>query len=185
MAGRSSTYPKVPVTVTTPYRMHVEPAGPVKPGTVLTVTSVGGGCPGIWAPVVNLWSSSTRPPDLPTPDAVYGQTGGGPTWTLVLPVPVGTVPGQYDVVGRCSYSRSFPGDLRAGASPRDGGLINSTGVEAGNHVGESCASRPANRCLLWPADMGMLVGHERMFAPGRGPAAGRGGHQRRRRWPRS
>jgi hypothetical protein len=107
--GRTQfTYPKVPVTVSTPYRMHVEPAGPVKPGSVLTVTSVGGGCPGIWAPVVNLWSSSTRPPDLPTPDAVYGQTGGGSTWTLVLPVPAGTVPGQYDVVGRCSYSRAFP-----------------------------------------------------------------------------
>jgi hypothetical protein len=102
------SYPKVPVTVTTPYRMHVEPAGPVKPGTSLTVTSVGGGCPGIWAPVVNLWSSSTRPSDQPTPDAVYGQTGGGPTWTLVLPVPVGTAPGRYDVVGRCSYSRTFP-----------------------------------------------------------------------------
>ena len=42
-----------------------------------------------------------------------------------------------------------------------------------------------NRCLLWPSHFGMLVRHERMFAPGRGPAAGRGGHQRRRRWPRS
>ena len=107
--GRTQfSYPKVPVTVATPYRMHVEPAGPVKPGTALTVTSVGGGCPGIWAPVVNLWSSSTRPSDQPTPDAVYGQTGGGPTWTLVLPVPLGTAPGPYDVVGRCSDSRSFP-----------------------------------------------------------------------------
>ena len=107
--GRTQlTYPMVPVTVTTPYEMHVKPAGPVKPGTALTVTSVGGGCPGAWAPVANLWSSSTRPPNQPTPGAVYGQTGGGPIWTLVLPVPVGTVPGQYDVVGRCSYSRAFP-----------------------------------------------------------------------------
>ena len=107
--GRTQfTYPMAPVTVTTPYEMHVEPDGPVKPGTTLTVTSVGGGCPGAWAPVVNLWSSSTRPPNQPTPDAVNGQTGGGPTWTLELPVPVGTPPGQYDVVGRCAYIQSFP-----------------------------------------------------------------------------
>ncbi len=107
--GRAQlTYPKVSVTVTTRYRMHVDPASPVKPGTALTVTSVGGGCPGAWTPVVNLWSASTQPPDLPTPDAVYGQTGGGPTWTLVLPVPAGTAPGRYYVVARCSYSRTFP-----------------------------------------------------------------------------
>jgi hypothetical protein len=107
--GRTQlTYPMVPVTVTTPYEMHVVPDGPVKPGTTLTVTSVGGGCPGAWSPVVNLWSSSTRPPNQPTPDAVNGQTGGGPTWTLELPVPVGTPSGQYDVVGRCAYIQSFP-----------------------------------------------------------------------------
>ena len=80
----------------------------MKPGTALTVTSVGGGCPGAWAPVVNLWAPPPGHRTKPTPGAVYGQTGGGPIWTLVLPVPLGTAPGQYDVVGRCSYLQSFP-----------------------------------------------------------------------------
>ena len=107
------TYPSVPVTITTPFRLNVEPSGTVAPGGTLTVTSVGGGCLGIDMPVVDL-EGPHSPPFPISPGAVYGQPANvfdqpvnPANWTLVLPIPADTAPGRYLVVGRCYYGRGY------------------------------------------------------------------------------
>ena len=45
--GTVADYPGIPVTISTNYRLQVQPNGTVAPGTRLTVSSVGGGCDAI------------------------------------------------------------------------------------------------------------------------------------------
>jgi hypothetical protein len=100
-----TSYQPQSIMIETPYRLLITPSSSVEAGGSIEVASVGGGCDQISTPEVNLWSS-TSPSSLPTPDAVSGKVGGG-EWTIVLPVPSDTPPGDYYVVSRCQYSRGI------------------------------------------------------------------------------
>ncbi len=102
------TYRSVPVTVTTPYVLQVTPGTTMHAGGILDVGSGGGGCDAISNPDVFLWSPSAHPPDnLTGIGEVVGPTGDGGPWHVPLTVPASTEPGQYEVIGRCIYSRSI------------------------------------------------------------------------------
>jgi len=100
------TYASVAVNVATRYRLQVEPGTTVQAGATLTVSSLGGGCDAISNPDVYLWSAA-QPNALTGIGEVIGPTGGGAQWQVNLTVPPTTGPGQYQVVARCAYSRSF------------------------------------------------------------------------------
>ncbi len=98
-------YAPLPVTITTPYTIHVAPSTTVRPGEAITVSSVVGVCSDISDPWVDLWSPSNGNP-VDGVAQVAGRVGGEP-WRLTLVVPAGAPPGHYFVQARCSYSRSF------------------------------------------------------------------------------
>jgi hypothetical protein len=100
------TYSSVAIDVATPYHLQVGPGTTVQPGATLTVSSLGGGCDPISYPDVYLWSAA-HPNALTGIGEAVGPTGGGAQWQVNLTVPLTTSPGQYEVVARCAYSRSF------------------------------------------------------------------------------
>jgi len=98
----------VRVTVSTPYRIQVEPSGPVRPGASLMVSSVTGGCPQRFeTPAITL----ENPEDLifspEGSNAVYVQGASTASWTTPYQIPTSTAHGQYDVVARCYVGRGF------------------------------------------------------------------------------
>ncbi len=98
-------YAPIAVNVETPHHLQVEPTT-VRPGATLTVSSLGGGCDPLSNPDVYLWSPAEHNP-LTGIGEVLGPTGGAAQWQVKLTVPATTTPGAYDVVARCSYSRSY------------------------------------------------------------------------------
>lgn len=112
------SYPPVSVTITTPHELRVSPSGPVTPGTSLSVSSTGAGCPAYNVPVVTLDPLSAAPPaqiPSPGPTTIYGPQSRSetPSWTVSLPIAQATAPGEYVVRGFClsqyfeTVSRSF------------------------------------------------------------------------------
>jgi len=101
---RQVNSPSVSVDVATPFRLQVTPTT-ARRGQSLTITAFGPGCGDIDSPTAFLWS----PASAPTWGVaeVNGRTGAGSPWTLNLTIPETAAPGQYYVVARCEYSRSF------------------------------------------------------------------------------
>jgi hypothetical protein len=90
------TYPGVPVTVTSRFRLGVKPATKVKPGTKLSVTLVGGDCPGSSVPTVILFTGSQQ---------VVTSTNDSTDGVFTLAVPTAAMTGHYQLEADCSYSR--------------------------------------------------------------------------------
>ena len=91
-------YPTVWVTVTTPYRLDVEPSTTVKAASTLGISSVGGGCEYAFQyPQVNLYSESNA--QLAQGTIHPGVTTSG--WTSSLLVPSGLKPGYYRLEADC------------------------------------------------------------------------------------
>ena len=99
------------MTISTSYRLQVNPSGTVAPGTRLTVSSVGGGCDAISQAAVGLW----RPIPVSSPwrtETEIGQNGGegpvgGSSWTVSFVVAPTVTPGSDDVTAACRHSRGF------------------------------------------------------------------------------
>jgi hypothetical protein len=100
------TYSPTAVNVATPYRLQVEPATSVRAGATVTVSSLGGGCDSLSDPDVYLWSATQHNP-LTGIGEVVGPAGNAGPWSVNLTVPATTSPGEYQVVARCAYSRSY------------------------------------------------------------------------------
>jgi hypothetical protein len=100
------TYSPTAVNVATPYRLQVEPATTVRASATLTVSSVGGGCDSLSNPDVYLWSAA-QPNALTGIGEVVGPAGSAEPWHVTLTVPATTSAGEYQVVARCTYSRSY------------------------------------------------------------------------------
>jgi hypothetical protein len=89
------TYPGVPVTVTTRFRLSVAPATKVKAATALSVRLLGGSCPGSSVPTVTLFSGSQVP---------VTSTNNSTTGVFTLTVPSTAVSGKYQIEADCTYS---------------------------------------------------------------------------------
>lgn len=100
------TYSPIAVKVTTPYHLQVNPPEGVRAGSTLTVSSVGGGCDSVSRPDVYLWSAGQPNPLTGIGEVVGPTTGPGP-WNVTLTIPTSTAPGDYQVVARCTSSRSY------------------------------------------------------------------------------
>jgi hypothetical protein len=90
-------YPPVWVTVTTPYRLDVQPNTTVKPGSTLSISSIGGGCkdPATY-PQVGLYSASKA--QVANATITNSDTKG---WGSRLLVPKKLSPGTYRVEADC------------------------------------------------------------------------------------
>jgi hypothetical protein len=91
-------YPSVPVTVTTRFRMEVRPGTTLMPGATLSVTLLGGACPGPSSPTVNLYTGS---------QVSVTSANGSTSDVFSLTVPRGSTPGQYQLEADCTYSRGL------------------------------------------------------------------------------
>jgi hypothetical protein len=108
-------YPSVPVTVTTPFRLSVLPSTTVSPGTTLSVTPIGGGCPAPADSWLGLYSTSQPParPQIQVAEGEVNNTGLSADqtrldWTGSLTVPSSLAPGQYRLEADCVYARGAP-----------------------------------------------------------------------------
>ncbi len=108
-------YPPVPVTMVTPYQLSVLPSTTTSPGTTLTVTPVGGGCPAPTTWIQLTLYSTSQPPTRPQPEVAQGvihDTGLAAdhvlSWTGALTVPSSLAPGRYLLGADCVYSRGAP-----------------------------------------------------------------------------
>ena len=91
-------YPGVPVTVTTRFRLAVEPATKVKPGATLSVKLLGGACPGSSVATVTLFTGSQLP---------VTSSNGSTSGVFTVTVPPAALSGQYQLEADCTYSRGL------------------------------------------------------------------------------
>ena len=89
------SYPAVPVTVTSRFRLKVEPATTLAPGRGLSVTLLGGICPGSSVATVTLFTQSQ------VPATSTNQPTAG---VFHLTVPPAATAGRYQVEADCTYS---------------------------------------------------------------------------------
>ncbi len=108
-------YPSVHVTVTTPFELSVLPSNTASPGTTLSVTPVGGGCPppSTWIQLTLYTTSQPRTqPQIEVAQGATNNTGLSADqtldWTGSVTVPSSLAPGQYQLGADCVYSRGAP-----------------------------------------------------------------------------
>jgi hypothetical protein len=92
------TYPDISVTVTSPFRVEVEPSTTVAPGSTLQVYLAGGVCPGASSPETYLYDTDQVQVVQATPFYSTGQE-------YRLTVPSELTPGLYSLEADCVYSR--------------------------------------------------------------------------------
>jgi hypothetical protein len=90
--------PGLRVTVSTPFQLAVEQGTSVSPGTTMDVNLLGGICPGVSGPQVDLYTGA----QIPVVTATASSVGG---WPFALALPPGLTPGQYRLEADCVYSR--------------------------------------------------------------------------------
>jgi hypothetical protein len=93
-------YPGVSVTVSSPFRLEVEPSTTVKAGTRLTLSPLGGKCPYLSGsnPEVHLYSGL----DVSLSDGDSHPVSTPSGWKSFLVVPVALQPGEYTLEADCT-----------------------------------------------------------------------------------